>query len=547
MNKRPRDVVDDVSRAPKRPRKAIDRLSNLTDELILRVLSFLSVSELCVCHRISHKFSKIAADSQLWKALYYARYVRPRAARLPGIRNTGVSADSLLFSSKLSKWLDEDHLVRRGRDTNWKRQYKLRHNWSKGSCAVSEVEIAERSAVPPLLVCLQDSVVWTADSDNGLRTWRTKDNPRLAGSTALKTSPPTSLAIDNQEADSMLQHAAVGFEDGSFAVYELNKGAWALQKLYEHAPSSNGMVSAIAYAWPYLLTMTESQTLSLYYFGKSPSCNWSGPPRLLHSLRSHTAWPPSSLAIRTSTDSITASIAYALPTYHSGWSVGIQEVRLSLDGDLLDSRLAASENERYRPLTTSMLGISPSLTPTPTLPGANTSILLSSPIYAKPTSLSYTHPYLLLSHPDNTLTLYLVKSTDSTLSISPGNRLWGHTSSVSGAHVGRRGKAVSVSSRGDELRVWELEGGLGSSANRRRATSGDLSIQVRPEMKRDPNDLSVLSEAIERRGDGLGLVLQHRVEDMNVTRGLVGFDEENVFVLREKSHGGQALVVYDFT
>jgi hypothetical protein len=37
------------------------------------------------------------------------------------------------------------------------------------------------------------------------------------------------------------------------------------------------------------------------------------------------------------------------------------------------------------------------------------------------------------------------------------------------------------------------------------------------------------------------------MDDMNVVRGWVGFDEENVVILREREAGSQALVVYDFT
>ena len=162
-------------------------------------------------------------------------------------------------------------------------------------------------------------------------------------------------------------------------------------------------------------------------------------------------------------------------------------------------------------------------------------------------SLSYSHPYLLASHPDNTLTLYLVTSTSSSLSISPGSRLWGHTSSVSGAHVGGRGKAVSVSSHGDELRVWELEGGMASSTVRKRLVTRELSVRIRPEEGFSSKNLDVLSNAISQRGPGLGLALEHKFEDLSVTRGWVGFDEENVIVLREKSQGSQALVVYDFS
>lgn len=129
--------------------------------------------------------------------------------------------------------------------------------------------------------------------------------------------------------------------------------------------------------------------------------------------------------------------------------------------------------------------------------------------------------YLLASHADNTLTLYLVKSTATAVSIDSGQRLWGHTSGVSTAHVSGRGKAVSVSARGSELRVWELEGGV--SEKRR------LSASVRVQPQNYPND-DVGKEWCENGFGWLG-----------------GFDEEKVVVLREKDEGRQALVVYDFT
>jgi hypothetical protein len=150
-----------------------------------------------------------------------------------------------------------------------------------------------------------------------------------------------------------------------------------------------------------------------------------------------------------------------------------------------------------------------------------------------------------VAHPDNTLSLYLVRSTSSTLSISSGNRLWGHTSSISGAHIGIRGKAVSVSRLGDELRVWDLEGGITSLANRRRFRNGDMSVRVQPSKVLDDSDKS--EEDSSRDKAGLRLALDQGFDDSTVSRGWVGFDEQNVIVLREKSEGSQALVVYDFT
>jgi hypothetical protein len=157
--------------------------------------------------------------------------------------------------------------------------------------------------------------------------------------------------------------------------------------------------------------------------------------------------------------------------------------------------------------------------------------------------MSYSHPYLLVAHPDNTLSLYLVRSTSSALSISSGNRLWGHTSSISGAHVGMRGKAVSVSRLGDELRVWDLEGGMTSSANRKRSRNGELSVRIQPAKATEEDDGD--DEAAQKVG--LRSALNQGFDDSTVSRGFVGFDEQNVIVLREKSEGSQALVVYDFT
>ena len=161
--------------------------------------------------------------------------------------------------------------------------------------------------------------------------------------------------------------------------------------------------------------------------------------------------------------------------------------------------------------------------------------------------MSYSHPYLLVAHPDNTLSLYLVRSTSSTLSISSGNRLWGHTSSISGAHVGMRGKAVSVSRFGDELRVWDLEGGMASSTNRKRSRNGDLSVRIQPSKILDDDKDDTQDDQQPVRKHGLRVALDQGFDDSTMSRGWVGFDEQNVIVLREKSEGSQALVVYDFT
>jgi hypothetical protein len=103
-----------------------------------------------------------------------------------------------------------------------------------------------------------------------------------------------------------------------------------------------------------------------------------------------------------------------------------------------------------------------------------------------------------------------------------------------------RGKAVSVSRFGDELRVWDLEGGMTSSANRKRSRNGELSVRVQPS-KTDDEDGDSAGPV------GLRSALEKGFDESSVSRGWVGFDEQNVIVLREKIEGSQALVVYDFS
>ncbi|KAH7393056.1 hypothetical protein BKA66DRAFT_411651 [Pyrenochaeta sp. MPI-SDFR-AT-0127] len=540
----------DVDENPAKVRRLLryDRLSKLSDELLVRILSFTPVPSLLLCQRVSKKFSRLSVDSELWKAAYYQKFVLPKASRIPGIKDIG-GPDRLHYSSRLSKWLDEDYLVKDGVQTDWKQQFRLRHNWAQGQCAVTEIVVAERPPDPPLLVMMSNNTVYTADSISGLRAWSSKEERELLASTPLFTEAgsarlPISMATDATETDDGLEKVVIGFEDGSFSVFALRRDHRIFNSLFTHPPSTNGTLSALAYSSPYLLTMTEDHLLSLYAF--QITLNISGTldaPKLLYSLRSHTAWPPVSLSLRTTTTSMTAAIAYSLPTYLSGWTVGVQELMLSHKGELLESRLATAADEHSFTLSAYRSASSPSTRSSSPFPSTTREAsMTSNPSRSKPTAMSYSHPYLLVAHPDNTLSLYLVRSTSSVLSISSGNRLWGHTSSISGAHVGMRGKAVSVSRLGDELRVWDLEGGMASSATRKRSRNGELSVRVQPSRMSDED----VQHEVGRKA-GLRLALEQGFDDSTISRGWVGFDEQNVIVLREKSHGGQALVVYDFT
>ncbi|KAL8704876.1 MAG: hypothetical protein Q9201_001992 [Fulgogasparrea decipioides] len=271
-----------------------------------------------------------------------------------------------------------------------------------------------------------------------------------------------------------------------------------------------------------------------------------GQPQLLSSLKSHTTWPPLSLAIRRSSTGIKTSIVYAMPTYTSGWSVGLQELQLSSDETILHSRLATPASHGFMPLS----GINGLARSTGSRLGASAiqaPLHRSSSSSAKLTSVSYTHPYLLAGHSDNTLTLYMVTSNTQELHIGPGTLLYGHTSSISGAHIGDRGKAVSVSAHGNDLRVWELEGGRISSISTRRTAWGEASVTIEPENWSADHQPGTVLDAAPQREKIAKVTGQYGFEEPISSSGWLSFDEEQVVMLGEKEQGVQALVIYNFS
>lgn len=546
MVKRPAENASRDTLPAKRPRLQPDRLSALSEELLLRILSNLTIQELNVCQRVSSPIRRLAGDSQLWKSAYYNRFVRPRLDRLVRRKSHNVVLAVGEPASRTAQWLDESDLVKRGDATNWKRQYRIRHNWSIGSCDVSEIPVTVRAPSPPLLARLQDGIVYTVDMHCGLRAWAYKDTRTLLGFLPVEqrtgmseNNKVTSIALE-PVAERDCQRIAVGYEDGSFSLFGYNKRTQTFKHHCTRSRSLHGAVTALAMTSSHVFCMSDSQVLSLYYLDKSHDQEQGITylePLLLNSLRSQTAWPPLSISIRPRGANLLASIAYCMPTYTSGWSTGIQEVLFSASGTVLESRLASAAEQGFTSLArdSRIIASQPN-----SRTDAATSVVERTPD-AQPTSLSYSHPYLLVSHNDNTLTLHMVTSTSSHLSINPGRKLWGHTSSVFGAHVGTRGKAVSVSARGDEIRVWELEGGL-SRYTPTGELLGESSVQISPEKPKRP--LGDTGNAIKQQiYGGCGA----EAENIAITRGWVGFDEESVVVLRERQEGLQALTVFDFS
>lgn len=508
-----------------------------------------AVSDLLTFIRVSRRFYALGGDSELWKRQYYSRWVRPRARRLANARRATLPLSRVEYSPRVSTWLDHSHLAGEDKVTNWKRQYRLRHNWSRGICRLTEVELPQPSP-PPMLVELCAGLVLTADASCGLRAWIAKDPKSCVASISLADlaaksrrncrSTPTALTATRRRHRNAVE-IGVGFQDGRFNLYDLDLEASRPTLRFAHTGSTDGTITAMASSSPYLLTVTQHKALSLYELPDGPQAPGKAEgPRQLASLRADSIVAPISLSLRTTASEIIASIVYSFFHLGCAWSLGIQELRLDRSGQQVGSQLATTVDSQYgmkhlafsrpgrRYPTSDDSPLSSRLRFVPT----EASIVHQEP----PTSISYSHPYLLTSHADNTLTLYLVVSTSESLFIRSGQRLWGHTSSVSAVQVSDRGKAVSVSARGDEMRIWELEPAV--------------SLFGVPKELKEENSIPITPENRAERQQAIRGTADWKVETARLSPGVgkrVGFDEERVVLVREREVGRQLLGCYDFT
>ncbi|KAJ5693316.1 hypothetical protein N7462_002739 [Penicillium macrosclerotiorum] len=460
MPKRQRENVDFDIPPAKRQQEAgnesesHDRISSLSDELLLHILSLLPISSLNVCQRLSRRFFALGGDSELWKKQYYSQ--------------------------------------------------------------------------------------WISFSDESNES----------------TLRPTAIAVSQLEHELEI---VVGFETGRFNRYVLDLQSFQLGLHSSHVGFRDGAITAMALSSPYLLIVSQHRSLSLYNLrepsDRSEKVDGAKKLQELASLNADNIVAPMTLSLRVAASEIVATIVYSFFHIGCGWSLGIQELRFDTAGQQLESRLASTVDSQYgiRPLPNRLPLSSPSArrrrstedepvnslsSATPTMP----SILHLQP----PTSMSYSHPYLLTSHADNTLTMYLVVSNTNHLFVRGGQRLWGHTSSVSAVQVTNRGKAVSVSSRGDEIRIWELEMAIPSLGSHR-PLKEENSIQVTPEPSEQEE--SILDCPSERLPNEMGnsQMAPGTSEELSRMHGCVGFDDERVLLLREKTAGTQLLECYDFT
>ncbi|KAH0828466.1 hypothetical protein FOPE_01559 [Fonsecaea pedrosoi] len=495
---------DDTGKQPapaKRSRTGSKRhLLDISDEILLRILSFLPIKDLLKTECVSRRLHSLATDRGIWKVKYMQTWVRPRLRRLPPA-GTG----------------HHDHSV------DWKSRFRIKSNWSKGQARLKEVEVA-RPPAPPVIAKVHRGMIFTVDPANGLRTWSQRDVTKTPKAQTQLHGPSTATCMTVESIDDTT-YILLGFDDGSLSIYIYDHEG-QIERRSSHQ-SADGSLMAISLAFPYVMTVSRTKYLSLYHCDSKGIQDGNATDILtIARLQSDASFAPISVALRRAPNQVIATIAYAFSRFQFGWCVGLQEIRLTTAGRVMDSRLASTLSRPYTGWSKGdMTTRSTSSLPLPLHPQ------LMNP----PTSLSYQHPFLIGTLADNTIISFLVTSNDEKLEISAGRRLWGHTSAVSGAEVNNRGKAVSISSRGDEMRVWELEPVM-ATENQPRASTEIIAVDA----------LCGGAELLRGRSPTLGFALGELRREMELTRRWVGFDDEQVVVLGERGQR-QIMALYDFT
>ncbi|BGP34010.1 hypothetical protein JCM10296v2_005825 [Rhodotorula toruloides] len=167
----------DEQRPPKRIRTAVLPLlsleGSLSEEILLRCLSFLGAQDLAVVARVSSAWYRLSQDPQLWRDLYLRTYASA-ATRRQALYGGGIE-----------------------RNRPWRELYKVSTNWRSGTARASTLGKSIRKAVLPEA---PPADLAELSSDGGEPAAGPSERRRPHSHL-----PPTRLSSSRQDVDTILQ------------------------------------------------------------------------------------------------------------------------------------------------------------------------------------------------------------------------------------------------------------------------------------------------------------------------------------------------------
>jgi len=310
-------------------------------------------------------------------------------------------------------------------------------------------------------------------------------------------------------------------------------------------PYTQSPLIACALHFPVLVTCTEDFELSIYFIDYIQDANilFSSLTedeklveqvecRLVHQLRSFVCWAPIEISVECITtdsaqctsmnydsqDSWKAIVAYSVPLYGDGWTVGIQEIKFSATR-LISTRHCSSL---------------PSFIPI--LSENNFTDDIEQFSFAPITTITYNAGQLVTAHCDNTLQVYYVLEQGKKLECRHKCTLYGHTGSVMSVALDEHGKLIT-GSMDHSIKIWDLGWNLVKNSERRKSKDYDddvKDINHHHNLYRDTEFSTVgitakrkkHGECIVTLSDSLNNIREHEKNNLGIK--WVGFDEGRI-------------------
>ncbi|KAI8366191.1 WD40-repeat-containing domain protein [Blakeslea trispora] len=374
----------------------VDFTSSLfSKELVLKVFSFLTSSDLTQCAAVNYRWSQLANDELLWKPLFIQNF------------STHEKPTAIMYGG------------------SWKTKYRIHHNWLLGNCNINDIVQRPDDGTPHHIQFIHDVIFISQGYSDTIDVWQYKKKGKSQLLDQLKPEPESThhvcyLKLVNYQPT--IRFLVAGYSDGKFRLWQID-GLSSVDLKMTHKIShatDHGPAVSIGMHYPLLLIYTEDRTLLVYRLDgteitlieclQSPM-DWSPVIMDIHPMRLPNRWR--------------VVLCFGSSSSHSGpSSVGVQEMVFSKD------RMLSSRQGMYAyPMSLSCASLD------------------------RITSMVYAAPYLITAHPNNTMKQYKITHKGNHLDISFQQTLYGHTCRVDALAVAQQ-KLISGDRSG--IKIWDL-------------------------------------------------------------------------------------------
>ncbi|KAI8078153.1 uncharacterized protein B0P05DRAFT_111732 [Gilbertella persicaria] len=271
--------------------KRIDFVDSVfSKELVLKVFSFLSSSDLAQCAVVSLRWSQMASDEMLWKPLFMNQFE---------------AQENITQKTTATRY-----------GGSWKTKYRVHHNWLLGNHDIHDIVQYQDNTSPHQLQLMHD--VLFISQQSSIDVYRTE------GPVLLRQLQCTSCVTFLKLVESThTHHLVAGDANGGLTLWEI-KGSSSMDldivEIATYATEQNKVIS-VGMNYPILVTFTHNRKLSVFRL-QNLTCS------LIQCLQSPMDWSPMIMDIHAIANQRWKVVLCFGSSHHD--TVGMQEIVLNL-------------------------------------------------------------------------------------------------------------------------------------------------------------------------------------------------------------------------